>query len=158
MTITTGTIFLKGTTNSSSIKYEITGNASGTVSLRDMSDFADPSVGTLPTGMRDFAGHTQGGIPSQPIKCTVIQESFLGMKCSWFDTSSDETGFKIQWSINGGAFGNEQTVGANVTQVYFACTQGDTHRARVASYNGSGQSAWCTTSFPGPVGDFDCFI
>jgi hypothetical protein len=157
MTITTGTIFLKGTTNSSSIKYEITGNASGTASLRDMSDFADPTVGSLPTGMRDFAGHTQGSAPSAPAKCSTIQESFLGMRCFWFDTSSNETGFKIQWSINGGGYGDEQTVGAGVTEVYRNCTQGDSYRGRVKSYNGSGDSSWCTSGVA-PVGDFDCFI
>lgn len=158
MTITTGTIELKGTTNTSSIAFEVEGSVTGTISLVTMSNNASPTVGSLPTGMRDFAGHTQGSIPSAPGKVNTLQD-FIGIYASWFDTSSDETGFKIQWSINGGGFTNEQTVGANVTSVYFSlqCVAGDTYACRVKSYNGAGDSAW-TTDLSAVLADDRCII
>lgn len=62
MTLTTGTLKLKGTpaSGNASIAGEVEGkDFTGTYTLFDAHDEADPSVGTLPTGMRDFSGHTQ---------------------------------------------------------------------------------------------------
>lgn len=157
MTLTTGTLVLKGLASNDSIALEVLGSSAGVISLVTLSNSASPTVGSLPTGMRDFAGHTQGGgIPSAPAKCNTANGAFF-IEGSWFDTSTNEDGFDVEWSVNGGAFGNAHTVGAGVTTAIFpgTCFLGATYAIRVRAYNGSGDSAWCTDTTP-VTGGFQC--
>jgi hypothetical protein len=146
-----------------SIELEVEGSFSPSGrSLTTLSNDADPTVGSLPTNMTDFYGHEQGGDaptqPNAPTKCNTTQVAEQ-IKASWFDQSSDELGFKIQWQVNGGAFGNEQSVGAGVLFVYYnlPCTEGDTYACRVKAWNGWGDSSWCTDGTP-VTGNIDCNI
>jgi hypothetical protein len=62
MTLTSGgELHIKGDIGSPtrSIEYEVEGSILGDASLSVLSAGADPSVGSLPTNMTDFYGHTQ---------------------------------------------------------------------------------------------------
>lgn len=112
----------------------------------------NPSL-SAPHSMSEWWGYSHASPPSAPTKCNTNNGTF-GITAIWFDTSSDETGFDIEWSVNSGAFGNAQTVGANVTTVNYSgtCFYQSTYACRVRAYNASGDSAWCTDGSPVTAG------
>ena len=97
-----------------------------------------------------FMGQTEAVLtPSAPTKCNTSNGAFW-IEALWFDTSDNETGFTVEWSVNGGAFGEQQDVAAEAESVIYAgtCFNGSTYAVRVRSYNGSGFSTWCTDATP----------
>ncbi|HPT66157.1 MAG TPA: hypothetical protein PK257_02505 [Candidatus Woesebacteria bacterium] len=82
-----------------------------------------------------------------PAKCFIdesIDDTYL--KPMWTDNFSDEDGFKLEKSTNGGAFTQIQTLGAGVTGYQdISISQGNTYAYRVRSYKGSENSDYCTT-------------
>ena len=83
--------------------------------------------------------------PSKPADPTSLQFSNLGytsVNLAWTDNASDESGFRIERSTNGGTSWTTQgTVGANVT-AYTATglSSGTAYSMRVIAYNGAGDS------------------
>lgn len=65
----------------------------------------------------------------------------LGM--SWTDVADNETGYKVQYSVDGGAWCFAGTYDANVTsRTATAVLPGRTYTFRVAAYNDAGNSSW----------------
>ena len=145
MTLTTGTLELKGAANTSSIYFEIRGTTSGTACLTLMSNEASPTVGSLPTGMRDFAGHTQGSIPNAPTLLTAAYfVKINGIRLLWTDNSTIEDGFKIERS-NTSPSTNFLQIGIvppDITSYNDSPSCGQTYWYRVRAYNGIGNSAY----------------
>ncbi len=127
----------------------------GSVSLVNCSNLSNPSLDPLPTGMRDFAGHRQVTPPNAPTDATVsnrVLEGRLGervISISWTQNSNNETGFRIENSINDGAWAFVKNVGANVTNTVdeIFLPEGGSYRFRVRAYNSSGHSAWAVSNF-----------
>ena len=63
---------------------------------------------------------------------------------SWTDNADNETGFKVQYSVDGGeTWYSAGNYGANVTsRVATSVVSGRSYTFRVAAYNNSGTSAW----------------
>jgi hypothetical protein len=69
------------------------------------------------------------------------------LRLTWTDNAAGESGFKIERSVNGGAFVNLDTVGENIT-VYDDddCNPNNWYGYRVRAYNGSVHSAYSNES------------
>lgn len=63
---------------------------------------------------------------------------------AWNDNSSDETGFKIERSIDGGTFQQIGIVGSNVTTFSDDIQIGKKYTYRVCAYNSAGTSSYST--------------
>jgi predicted phage tail protein len=82
-------------------------------------------------------------VPAAPTSLTLTVASASRVDVAWTDGSSNESGFKIERSRNGGAFTQVATVAANVTT--YADTQvvsGSTYSYRVRAFNTEGNSAY----------------
>lgn len=136
--------------SSRSIELEVEGNTSGTItisSLRTQSGFSSP------VRISDWYGYSASSIPNAPTKINSSNGAFW-IECIWFCSCDNEDGFDIEWSINGGGWGNAGTTGPNVTTKIFpgTCFEGSTYAARVRSFNGAGDSAWNTETTPVTAG------
>jgi hypothetical protein len=150
----TGALYLGGSTGGSDrcIRWEILG-AYGTYTL----DTANTASGNSAWTMNDYHSYSHASIPLAPVKIGISMQSFFGITVTWWCLCDDETGFDIQWSEDGGAYGQQQSVGANVLIVYKAvCSNGVEYVARVRSKNAAGESVW---NYSGSAfGDNDCQI
>ncbi len=115
----------------------------------------DATITNEPDNTADWYGYTHAFIPTAPGDVTTIMDSVIS--CEWSDDSSNEDGFRIQWSINGGGYGNTHTVGAGVqtATLPIPCVQFTTYRARVQSFNGTGNSAYVVSANEA-TGDGSC--
>jgi len=71
----------------------------------------------------------------------------MARRVSWSDASTNETGFKIERSLDGTTFTQIATVGSNVTS--YASTGlavSTTYYYRVRAYNNTGNSAYTNTA------------
>lgn len=85
-------------------------------------------------------------IPAAPSNLTASANT-TQVTLGWFDNSSNETGFSIERSVNGGQFSVLQSVGANVIgYVDSAVSAGNTYTYRVSAFNGSGTSSPSNTA------------
>ena len=73
---------------------------------------------------------------------------------TWTDNSDNETGFKIERSMDGVSFGEVATTGANVTSYAdTGLTVGQQYHYRVAAYNGAGDSGFSNVATATPSVD-----
>jgi FtsP/CotA-like multicopper oxidase with cupredoxin domain len=85
--------------------------------------------------------------PAAPTNLTATILSATSLRLNWTDNANNETDFRIERSVNGGAFALLTTVGANiVTYTDGSVTAGNTYAYRVQAENAIGPSA-----FAGPV-------
>ena len=69
------------------------------------------------------------------------------LSMSWTDNATNESGFKVQYSVDGGAtWYSAGTYGANVTsRTATSVSAGRSYTFRVAAYNSDGTSSWLTS-------------
>jgi probable HAF family extracellular repeat protein len=80
--------------------------------------------------------------PSAPVGLTA-STSGKRVRLAWTDTSSDETGFRIERAVGDTGFAPLALVGADVTRASDAdLERGVTYSYRVQAFNGAGSSAW----------------
>jgi hypothetical protein len=120
-----------GTVNSSGM-YTAPGSGSGsaivTAIVGSFSGTASVTVQSTPAAPSNLTAQIQG--PRQIV-------------LNWTDNSSNESGFYIDWSSDGGNTWTQiATVGANVTTYTDTCNTKKTYWYRVAAYNSAGESAW----------------
>jgi hypothetical protein len=85
-------------------------------------------------------------IPNPPSSLAAVVISNTQIDLSWTDNSSDETGFRIEESVNvPDAFVEVTTVLANVVSHSRVVDAGVRHYYRVRAYNGDGNSAYSNT-------------
>ncbi len=88
-----------------------------------------------------------GTTPAAPSNATATLQAGPQILVAWTDNSTNETGFVIQRSINGGTFATLVTTGANITSYTdTTVTLGNTYQYRVAAVNGAVSSAYATTN------------
>lgn len=82
-----------------------------------------------------------------PAAPTGLKKNRTGKKVtlSWLDRSNNETGFRLQYSLDGGAtWRTLTTLNANQTSYQTTMKNADTFRYRVQAYNTAGNSGWNT--------------
>ncbi len=133
------------------VRYEILGGYGVTSLSAMLSAASKPATGSL----NDFYGYSAETIPSAPSGVNTVMDFVI--KANWTDESGDEDGFRIQWSIDGGPYGNTHTVAANSVTATFPgnCVEGNNYRCRVQSYNGAGNSSYIVSSNQA-TGDGNC--
>jgi chitodextrinase len=129
---------------------------SGVTMSASMSSYCDTTQLTLEAD--DIAGieslYPGGGsstpAPTAPTSLTVAQNSSspsTSLVLNWADTSSVESGFRIERSTGGGSFTQVGQVGANITTfTNTSLTASTTYTYRVAAYNSTGSSPYSNTA------------
>jgi hypothetical protein len=161
-----------------SFTWSIDTGGVGTVSSHGLYT-APSSTGTATVratagSMSGTASVTVTTIPNPPSNLTATAVSRTQINLTWTDNSTNETGFKIQRSSDGGSSWTRiATVGHGVTSYHDTTVhRRTTYEYRVAAYNGAGTSAWSNiatattprtpertthgTAFPAP--DFPLYI
>ena len=87
-------------------------------------------------------------IPAAPASLTARAVSRSQISLSWLDKSTNESGFKIEMSSDGGkTFTQVGTVGANATSVTVSgLSSNRTYQFRIRAYNTDGDSAYSNTA------------
>jgi hypothetical protein len=123
---------------------------SGVGSLSNSGLFSAPVSGTGQAtvqatggGLTGSTSLTVGPTPAAPSNLNATVFSSHQMKLTWQDRSSNETGFILQRSTNGGSWTTITKVNANVTSFSdTAVYSGTTFSYRVCAYNSFGDSAF----------------
>lgn len=88
--------------------------------------------------------------PAAPTIGTTTAISNTGATINWTDNSADETGFKVEWSpspYSSWTPASNSPAAANATSLAITgLTAATTYKARVASTNANGDSAWVETA------------
>ncbi len=121
----------------------------------------DPVMGTTTTS-QEFAlfydmSDRPSAPPSAPTGLNALANSFSQIDVSWTDTSTNEAGFEIEWSFNGGSTFDLLAVIAPKTSTYSHANlmEGTEYCYRVRAINAAGASAYtsvdCETTMTGPT-------
>jgi titin len=137
-------------------------SASGAVTIRATDTNRDRGARSIETLHMDYLvirteSDPTATAPNAPTGAQASPISHNLVTLSWTDNASDETGFRIERSVNGGAWSSLTTVATNVTSYDDTSVSGETSYAyRVAAYNGAGDSASAesnsVTTLPAPAG------
>jgi hypothetical protein len=109
---------------------------------------------------------TLPNVPSAPSSASASNVSGTENSITWTDTSSDETGFKVERSTNDGAYVHIATTSVNATSYSdTGVTADNTYTYRVRAYNVTGNSGYSTTGYvitatvvPNTPNDFQNFV
>jgi hypothetical protein len=86
-------------------------------------------------------------IPAAPTGLAAQTASRTSINLSWADASNNETGFKIERSVNGGSWSQIATKSANTTSMSDSSLSRNTAYAyRVRAYNAAGNSSYSATA------------
>jgi hypothetical protein len=124
------------------------GGVGGTVSSSGLytapSSTGSATVRATAGSMSGTASVTVTTIPNPPSNLRATAVSSTEIDLTWTDNSTNETGFKIQRSSDGGNTWTQiATVGHGVTSYHDTTVhRRTTYEYRVAAYNGAGTSAW----------------
>lgn len=85
--------------------------------------------------------------PSAPTSLSAVQASRTSVALTWSDTSNNEDGFRVERSVDGGAFTEIATLGAG-SQSYTVngVKRNKTYIFRVVAYNAAGPSGYSNTA------------
>lgn len=110
-------------------------------------DDATAAARVTPTGWGQITASQSGGASSPPTAPTIGATTSItqtGATINWTDNSADETGFKVEYAASPySAWTAAATTAADATS--YALTgliEKTTYKARVASTNANGDSAW----------------
>jgi hypothetical protein len=85
-------------------------------------------------------------VPNGPFGASAAATT-TGVKVAWVDNSNNETGFIVDRSVNGGAYAQIGTVGANTTSYWDASTAAGTkYSYEVFAYDSTGDSSAAVTN------------
>ena len=94
-----------------------------------------------------FRGGALATPPQAPSLLAAVAVSSSQIDLAWVDNASDESGFRVERSIGGGAFAEIAVLGANVTAWSNTGLAANTNYAyRVRATNGAGSSAYTNTA------------
>jgi hypothetical protein len=127
---------------------------SGVGSLSSSGLYRAPSSGTGNATVQATAGTLTGSmsvsvgpVPVAPSNLSAVVISSQQVNLSWRDNSSNEVGFILQRSTNGGSWTTITKVAANVTTFSDQTVRsGQTYSYRVCAYNSFGDSAFSNTT------------
>jgi FtsP/CotA-like multicopper oxidase with cupredoxin domain len=81
-----------------------------------------------------------------PSNLVAVLQSGPRISLTWTYGSTAQTGFTLQWSVNGGAWGTRATLAANATSWVETVSPGTTYAYRIRAFNATSTSAWTTSS------------
>jgi cellulose synthase/poly-beta-1,6-N-acetylglucosamine synthase-like glycosyltransferase len=85
--------------------------------------------------------------PDPPTNCQATFVSDTEIDVTWTDNSFNETGFKIESSVDGGGFSQIDTVGADQSSYPDTSTSADhSYQYRVRATNSAGDSSYCSAT------------
>ncbi len=120
----------------------ISGLAAGTTYY--VCAIAQNSVGTTTGSVQSFT--TTPAAPSAPTGLDATNVSGTQNDLTWTDASSNEDGFKVERSTNGGAYTQIATTSAGATSYSDTGVSADnTYSYRVRAYNAGGNSSYSNT-------------
>jgi hypothetical protein len=99
-----------------------------------------------------IANFRTSNYPDAPSNLTTTAISSSQINLAWQDNSTNETGFKIERNINGGAYSQIDTVGAGITT--YSNTGLSTYTVycyRARAYNAAGDSAYSNVGCATPL-------
>ena len=92
---------------------------------------------------KDYFTIVKGGVPQAPVNLAASASSSSQINLSWNDSSTNETGFKIERSTDNVNFAQINSVGSNVTTYADTnLTSATTYYYRVRAYNVQGNSGY----------------
>lgn len=159
MALGSGTLKLSSGTSLEDIHLEVEGTTVGTYALTTASNNAIPTVGSIPTSMRDFVNHSQTTIPTAPTNCSgawILKSQT--MTVSWTDNSDNETSFRIEVSTTSSSVGFSFLVNDSVSSYVYSPVCDSTYWYRVRAYNAAGDSAWSTDTSGNFAGCSGCLL
>lgn len=130
------------------------GGATGTIDVADFvvwgEELSDADCAALAdTGIRATLDASVSP-PAAPTIGTTTAISNTGATINWTDNSADETGFKVEWSpspYSSWTADSGSPAAANATSLAITgLSPATTYKARVASTNAGGDSAWVETA------------
>jgi len=90
---------------------------------------------------------TTATVPMEPASLAATTQSSSSIALTWADKSSDETGFKVQRSLDGVNWSEVASLGSNVTSfTNTGLSASKTYSYRVYGYNSVGNSAFSNTA------------
>ncbi|MBI5442182.1 MAG: multicopper oxidase domain-containing protein, partial [Deltaproteobacteria bacterium] len=114
----------------------------------DTWDYADPEIneivrGGFPTVTASSGFSNEAAMPPPPFAPSdlVATASGSGVSLTWTDNSSDETGFTLRRSVNGGPFEMLLTLGADVVSYTDAPLATGSYQYRISAVNTAGASS-----------------
>lgn len=85
--------------------------------------------------------------PNAPSSLSASAVSFSSIKLTWSDNANNETGFKLERSLDGQVFTQFATLGTNATSFTdTGLSAGKTYFYRIRAYNGAGDSVYSNTA------------
>ena len=121
--------------------FAVTAYTTALIESAPSNEVSYPQVSATPTPTPSPAQ-----TPASPtnLKASVVSSTQINL--SWADNSSNETGFKIERSINGSTFAQIGTTGANTTAYASTGLAASTkYYYRVRAYNSGGNSSYSST-------------
>jgi hypothetical protein len=89
--------------------------------------------------------YTTATPPAAPSNCQATYVSSVQIDVTWDDNSNNETGFKLESSVDGGAYSQIATPAADATSYSDTSTsQNHSYEYRVRATNAEGDSSYCT--------------
>jgi fibronectin type 3 domain-containing protein len=134
--------------NGASYSAMLPSSVSGSVTIRATDSDRSQGARSLETLHMDFLvirteSDPNATPPAAPSGIQADATSHNQVSLTWTDNASDESGFRIERSVEGSAFSSLTTVGANTTSFDDnSVTGGNGYVYRVIAYNGAGDSAW----------------
>ena len=125
--------------------------------IGDTWDYSDPAINegasfpvlNLDSGSSNIAtfGSTAPSTPAAPTNLSATLQAGPQALLTWTDNSTNESGFVIERSVNGGIFSVLAQVGAGVvTYIDTTISSGSTFTYRVKAVNSAGSSAYSNTA------------
>lgn len=86
-------------------------------------------------------------VPNPPVSLVAVLATSTRIDLSWTDQSSDETGFSLERSVNGGGFTQRAVLAANITSYQDSgLSSNTTYQYRVRAFNVAGNSTYSNTA------------
>ncbi|MDD5222887.1 MAG: hypothetical protein PHE84_02780 [bacterium] len=122
--------------------YDFDDDADGYTNYEEIIAGSDPE---------DYSSYPTGGgsgTPSAPTGLTATQVAGPAVNLTWTDNSTDEDGFKLEWSADGVSWYSLTSLGANVAQYTDSSgvVAGSTYYYRVYAYNTYGNSGYSNSA------------
>lgn len=128
------------------------GAALGSVYAKSINLVTRPQGAAWDIGAYEYGSATPvPQVPAAPSSLTATALSTNQVRLRWQDNATNETGFKIERSLDGVSFSQFATVGVNVTNhVDVGLTAGTTYYYRICSYFMNGDSAYSSVMSAAP--------
>jgi hypothetical protein len=123
------------------------GQPTGVANYQDTARSMNGTSATVASFRSSTTTTTTPTVPTAPTSLAATTQSSSSIALTWTDKSSDETGFKVQRSLDGVNWSEVASLGSNVTSfTNTGLSASTTYSYRVYAYNSVGNSAFSNTA------------